>query len=303
MKCPMTVLSQMNARLGIVGVVVLIVLIFGGGRFVKSVPPGHVGVATLFGEVQSDPFPEGLNWPVNPLYNWVLFDVRQTTLKESAQVPTRDQMQTKVDISVQYRIDGARAPEILKETGDAQRLVGVHLIPFLRSLVREEGSKIPRAEDFFLEQTRTQLEDGLFSRMKEELEPKGLLIAAVLIRDINLPTVLSQAIEQKKEREQAVERQKAELERFAQEQQQKVAQANAQLDAARLEADQIRVLAQARADEIRLINDAIQNNPAYIKLQSLEALKAMSKDPAAKLYFMDSNSARPLPLMHLGDAR
>ncbi len=290
----------MYARLGVIGVAVMIVLVF-GGRFFKTVPPGHVGVATLFGAVQESPFGEGLHVPVNPFYNWVLFDVRQTTLKESAQVPTRDQLQTKVDISVQYRIDGARAPDILKQTGDAQRLVGVHLIPFLRSLVREEGSKIARAEDFFEKETREQLEAGLEARMQEMLEPKGIIISAVLIRDINLPTVLSQAIEQKKEREQAVERQKAELERFRQEQLQKVAQAEAELESAKLAAEQVVVLARAKADEIRLINNAIKNNPAYIKLQSLEALKAMSKDPAAKLYFMDSNSAQPLPLMHLGD--
>jgi regulator of protease activity HflC (stomatin/prohibitin superfamily) len=61
------------------------------------------------------------------------------------------------------------------------------------------------------------------------------------------------------------------------------------------------VLAAAKADEIRLINDAVAKNPAYIKLQSLEALKSMSKDPAAKIYFMDSNSRQPLPLMNIGD--
>ena len=291
----------MNTRLGIVGVVVMIVLVF-GGRFLKTVPPGHVGVATLFGEVMPEAFPEGMNVPVNPFYNWVLFDVRMTTLKESAQVPTRDQLQTKIDLSVQWRIDGARTPEILKNTGDVQRVINVQLIPFLRSLVREEGSKVARAEDFFLEETREKLENGLLDRMRDELLPKGLIIGNVLIRDINLPTVLSKAIEQKKEREQAVERQKAELERFKQEQQQKVAQANAELDAARAEAEQIRVLASAKADEIRLINNAIAKNPAYIQLQSLEALKQMSKDPAAKLYFMDSNSAQPLPLMHLGES-
>ena len=60
-------------------------------------------------------------------------------------------------------------------------------------------------------------------------------------------------------------------------------------------------LFKAKATEIKLINDAISKNPAYIQLQSLEALKAMSKDPAAKLYFMDSNAPQPLPLMHLGD--
>ncbi len=291
----------MNTRLGIVGVVVMIVLVF-GGRFLKTVPPGHVGVAALFGEVMPNEYGEGLHIPVNPFYNWVLFDVRMTTLKESAQVPTRDQLQTKIDLSVQWRIDGKRAPEILQNTGDVQRVINVQLIPFLRSLVREEGSKVARAEDFFLEETREKLENGLLDRMRDELLPKGLVIGNVLIRDINLPTVLSQAIEQKKEREQAVERQKAELERFKQEQQQKVAQANAQLEAAQAEAEQIRVLASAKADEIRLINDAIAKNPAYIQLQSLEALKQMSKDPAAKIYFMDSNSAQPLPLMHLGES-
>ena len=46
---------------------------------------------------------------------------------------------------------------------------------------------------------------------------------------------------------------------------------------------------------------AIASNPAYIQLQSLEALKSISKDPASKMYFMDGSSPTPLPLMHLGD--
>jgi hypothetical protein len=48
---------------------------------------------------------------------------------------------------------------------------------------------------------------------------------------------------------------------------------------------------------------ALQRNPAYIQLQSLEALKAISKDPASKMYFMDGSSPNPLPLMHLGDSQ
>ena len=55
--------------------------------------------------------------------------------------------------------------------------------------------------------------------------------------------------------------------------------------------------------KIKKINAAISKNPAYIQLQALEALKEMSKDPAAKLYFMDSNAPQPLPLMHMGDKR
>ena len=75
----------------------------------------------------------------------------------------------------------------------------------------------------------------------------------------------------------------------------------AQGQAAEEQAEQIKLLSDSKAYEIKAINDAIASNPAYIQLQSLEALKQMSKDPAAKIYFMDSNSAQPLPLMHLGD--
>ena len=109
----------MNPRLASIAIVVLVALVF-GGRFVKTVPPGFVSVATLFGEVMDKPFDEGLHFPVNPLYQWVDFDVRQKTLKETAQIPTRDQLQTRVDVSVQFRFVGALAPGVLRDTGDSE---------------------------------------------------------------------------------------------------------------------------------------------------------------------------------------
>ncbi len=278
---------------------VLFVVMF-APRFVKVVPPGHVSVSDLFGEIDSEPVQAGFHI-VNPLLRWHDFDVRENTHKESAQVPTRDQLQTKVDVSVQWRINPAMAAEIFQKVGTRDQAMAVYLIPKVRSLVREQGTTIAKAEDFFLEETRTRLEVALKAGLVDYLSPLGIDIKAVLIRDINLPPVLTKAIEQKKEREQAVERQKAELERFRTEQLQQVAAADAKRQAAEQEAIQIRVLAEARADEIRLINNAIAKNPAYIQLQSLEALKAMAKDPAAKLYFMDSNARQPLPLLHLGD--
>ena len=35
--------------------------------------------------------------------------------------------------------------------------------------------------------------------------------------------------------------------------------------------------------------------------EGIEALKAISKDPASKIYFMDGSSPTPLPLLHLGE--
>ena len=267
----------------------------------KQVPVGHVAVATLFGNAQPDGYEQGLHFPVNPLYRWTMFDARQQTHKETANVPSQDQLQTKIEVSVQYRIDGSMAPDILEQTGDAPTVVRVHLIPALRSLLREQGKSIKRAEDFFLEETQVTLQTALQEGLRDHLASKGVIVSAVLIRDITLPPFIVAAIEQKKEREQAVERERAELERVRTELQQHVARAEAGFEAAEQEAARVRVLADAQAYEITQINNAVKNNPAYIQLQSLEALKAISKDPASKLYFLDGSSPSPLPLMHLGD--
>jgi regulator of protease activity HflC (stomatin/prohibitin superfamily) len=169
--------------------------------------------------------------------------------------------------------------------------------------LREQGKTIKRAEDFFLEETQQNMQTSLLEGLKDYLIPKGVNVGAVLIRDISLPPFIIKAIESKKEREQEVEKQKAELERFKTEQQQKVALAKAESEAAEEQALKKRVLADAQAYEIEKINSAIGSNPNYVKLQALEALKAISKDPASKIYFMDGDSPSPLPLMNFGNVR
>jgi regulator of protease activity HflC (stomatin/prohibitin superfamily) len=289
-----------NPKLASVAIVALLVLMF-GQRFFHSVPAGHVGVAVLFGEVQDEPYPEGLN-VVNPFLTWIDMDVRQDSFKISQlEMPTRDQLLSKVDLNIQWRLDASQAPFIYRDTGDKERIVQVHLHPQARSLIRELGTKIERAEDLFKDEVRDQLATALTIGLTEYVAEKGIIIDSVLLRNINLPPVLAEAIGRKKEREQEVERQRAELERVKLEQEQGVAQAMASRRSAEEDAKRLRILADAKAYEISTINKAASGNPAYIQLQSLEALKKMAEDPAAKLYFMDSNSPSPLPLMNIGD--
>ena len=291
---------QIPKSLVVIIVIVGIFMWFGSSLY-QQVPAGYVGVATLFGEVQSDPYEEGLHIPVNPFYEWFLYDVRQKSHLEEANVPSQDQLQTKIQVSVQFRLMNDMAPKILQETGAAQDVLRVHIVPKLRSLLREQGKAIKRAEDFFLEETQQNMQTSLVGGLRDYLGTKGVNVGAVLIRDISLPPFIIKAIESKKEREQEVEKQKAELERFETEQQQKVALAKAESEAATEQAAKLRVLADAQAYEIEKINNAIGNNPNYVKLQALEALKAISKDPASKIYFMDGDSPSPLPLMNIGN--
>lgn len=289
----------MNPKFAIALLAALLVLMF-GQRFLHSVPAGHVGVAILFGEVQDEAYPEGLH-VVNPLLSWKDLDARQDTYQiTQLEMPTQDQLLSKVDLSIQWRLDRARAPQIIRDTGDKDRIINVHLKPAARSLVRELGTTIQRAEDLFKDEVRNQLAAEIERRLRQYAADKGIIVDSVLLRNINLPPVLAEAIGRKKEREQEVERQRAELERVKLEQEQQVAQSVASRRAAEEDAKRLRILADAKAYEIATINKAASGNPAYIQLQSLEALKKMAEDPAAKLYFMDSNSPSPLPLLNLG---
>ena len=258
----------MNPRIATIAIAALLVLMF-GQRFFHSVPAGHVGVGILFGEVQDTPYPEGLNI-VNPFLTWVDLDARADSYKiTQLEMPTRDQLLSKVDLSIQWRLDQTRAPELYRDTGDKDRMIQVHLHPKARSLIRELGTKIERAEDLFKEEVRDRLASELTSGLTSYVADKGIIIDSVLLRNINLPPVLAEAIGRKKEREQEVERQRAELERVKLEQEQQVAQAEASRRASEEEAKRLRILADAKAYEIETINRAASGNPAFIQLQSL----------------------------------
>jgi regulator of protease activity HflC (stomatin/prohibitin superfamily) len=210
---------------------------------------------------------------------------------------------TQVDVSVQYRIIGAQAPQILKETGSEEQAITVHLEPKLRSALREVGKGLVKAEDFFNDTTQVKLQTELKDELAEYCKPKGIEIQAILLRDMQLPDVVKTAVNAKKQREQAAVQQQAELTRFTVQAQQEVATAEAQQKAALFDAQRVKIAADAEAYKIKTINEAASSNPVYVQLQALKTLGDMAKDPAAKFYFMDGQGKTPLPLLHLGDVK
>lgn len=236
---------------------------------VITVPAGHVKVATLFGKVQDNTYHEGLHI-VNPLLDFTTFDLRQKTHKETAGIPAEDKLITTMDVSVQYRTIGEMAPDILRNTGTTEALIQVHLIPKLRSILREQGKGVEKSQDFFRESIQRQLQETLQVGLAEYLAPKGIQVETVLIRDVVLPEVIRTAITETKKREQEVLKQEAELERFATEQEQKVRQAKAEFEAAQLEAQKIKALADAEAYKIEVINRTLAKSPNYIELKKVE---------------------------------
>tara|TARA_R110000851_G_scaffold298221_1_gene453695 strand:- start:9 stop:947 length:939 start_codon:yes stop_codon:yes gene_type:complete len=236
-----------------------------------TVSSGHVKVASLFGKVQDEPLPEGLHFPVNPMLSFKQIDGRQKThLFSKMGVPSEDKLITNVDVSVQYRIIKSKAPDMVRNTGDAEAAIQIHMVPKLRSILREQGKGVKMAQDFFKESVQAKLQESLQVGLSSFLAQQGIQIDNVLIRGVILPAVIQEAITETKKREQEVIKQAAELDRYALEQNQLIKKAESELEAAKLEAQRIVALADAEAYQIEVVNKQLSKSANYIELKKVE---------------------------------
>jgi regulator of protease activity HflC (stomatin/prohibitin superfamily) len=261
----------------IVGAVAVAVLLLAGSIMCsKVVPAGHVAVGATFGKVAESALGAGFH-VVGPFSRWTLFDCRQKNYDQpKVPVGSKDQLVNKIDFSIGFRANAAMAPEMLKETGGLDAVVETFLIPTFRSIVREKAKGVGRAEDWSREDVHEQVQSEVLEDLRAEMAPKGLIVQTVLIRNVEPPKVITAAIQLKKERDQAAERQEAELARFEIEQQQLVKTAEAEKAAAALEAEKILLLARAQAEANRELSRSLTKD-----LVELKAIEKWSGEPAA----------------------
>src|SRR5271156_553824 len=228
------------------GIIIIVVVIAALLICVSSctiIAPGTVGVQVTMGSVENSPLLEGAHM-INPISSVHIYHTVQQTFKEEhVQIPSQDQLMTTIDVSVQYRVIGSMAPQILRETGTEAQAIIVHLEPKLRSALREVGKGLARAEDFFMDATQVKLQNELEKELSEYCKPKGIEVQGVLLRDMQLPPVVAQSVVAKKEQEQKAVQQQAMLARYTVEQQQTVAKAEADKQAATFEAEKVKIAA------------------------------------------------------------
>jgi len=287
---------------GIFAILSMIALLVIAPMSFESVGKGTVKCGYKFG-AHTEVITPGFYFPVNPLVSWSEIDTKQKTESmPGVDLPSRDQLTSHVDVSVQYRAIGSAANTIINETGSLEQVVEVHMIPKIRSLIRNAGRTVNKAEDLYTDGEITRISDEVSNELRDFMIGKGVAVEAVLFRNIELPPFIVDAIQSKKEREQQAERQKAELMRFETEQQQKVKTAQAELAAAEQEAQKIRKLADAKAYEIEAVNAAAAKSPMYLQLEAVRAFGQLGSDPSSKIVIMDGSSASPFPFLNLGDS-
>ena len=249
----------MNLKLNIktiISIVVLFLLAWVGMNSYTTGSPGHNKVATLFGDIRGEPLDEGFH-VVNPLLKFYTYDLRvHTETWQKVQVPSQDKLKTSMDISVTFKINPSHTPTMLQETGNLNDVIVKLLTPKVRSLLREAGKTVAKSQDFYLDTTQRDLQAFMEDGLTDHMAIKGITVEAVLFRDITLPQVVTSAVIQTKERQEQLEREKAQLRIVEQQAQQQVKQAEAREQAAKSDANAKRTLADAEAYQIEKLADA-----------------------------------------------
>jgi prohibitin 1 len=175
-------------------VIFLLILLWSS---VASVPTGHVGVLTLFGKVNGKVIPEGIHL-VNPLASNNLLSIRTQEIKESASVPSSEGLIMTMDASLLFHLDPDKAADVFQRLGPKYGTVVVE--PTLRSAIREATAS--HLANALYSGEREMVAKQIDEQLKRELLPRGVIIEAILLRDIQLPQSLKASIETKQQAEQ-----------------------------------------------------------------------------------------------------
>ena len=253
--------------LGGIGIAILALLVC-IPFMIEIVDTGHVAQATRFGKVTGAQIDEGLHI-VNPILDWDHFNTLDRSQPfDDVQVPAADQQKATMDISVQYSIRPEAVETLRRETGNERTAFSVHFVPTVRGALRDAGRSTSKVEMFYDDQKITDYRAAAMEILNEELGPVGYNVTDVIVRDVSLPQKIQEAILAKKDREQKVEQERAELERVALQAQQVVKTSEANLAAAENDAQAVKITATAEAFKIQEITRRL--TPAYVEFRRVE---------------------------------
>ncbi|MCI0402719.1 MAG: prohibitin family protein [Acidobacteria bacterium] len=256
-------------RIKWVPVVIVVLILFYAS--IAYVPPGHVGVLTLFGRVTGEALPEGTHI-VNPFKFNHRMSVRTQELKETASVPSNEGLIVTLDTSLLFHLNSEKAPEVYRSIGP--NYIGVVLEPTLRAAIRSVTSAHQANALYTGEREKVAQQIG--DELRRELAKRGIVVENILLRDVQLPRMLATAIEAKQQAEQEALRM------------------NFILDKEKREAERKRIEAAGIRDFQQIVAQGI--SPQLLTWKGIEATEKLAQSSNSKVVVIGSGR-NGLPLI------
>jgi regulator of protease activity HflC (stomatin/prohibitin superfamily) len=263
---------QMSRTIHALGV--LAIIVWTVGNMVTMVPAGHAGVKDLRGKVYEESLPAGLHF-VNPLLNIHKMSVRLQELKETGTVPSSEGLNVQLDFSLWYYLDHNTAPRVYKEIGVdyASKIVEPLLRSELRGITSGYEAKALYTSD------RELIAQRVYDLTSPIAQEKGIVIDKVMLRQVTLPTMVANAIEEKLSAEQESEKMKFVLLKETQ------------------EAERKRIEAKGISDFQKIVQQGLTEQ--LLRWKGIEATERLAKSQNAKVVIIGSGK-EGLPIILSG---
>jgi len=259
---------------GIRSVGIVLIVIGALNACVKQIDAGQIGVSSLFGKVSNEVLTPGLNF-VNPLVNVYNVDIKTLNYTMSGvhnegekegddaiRVLTSDGLEVTIDLTVLYRVVGAEAPRLIRETGLDYKDKIVR--PLTRTKIRDNAVYFTAIDLYSTK--RDQFQNRIFTTIEADFKKRGLILEQLLLRNITLPNNVKTSIEEKIKAEQDAQKMEFVLQKEKQ------------------EAERKRVEAQGIADYQRIISTGL--NDKQLQYEQIQMMKGLITSPNSKVIVM-----------------
>ncbi len=176
-----------------------------GMNGVAVIKVGEVGVKHFLGTVDPVPLEQGIH-VINPLATVEEMSIREQSFPESGGVEqieaqTSEQMNVALEVSLLFRLDPAKAPELYDRIGSELQIKRSIVLNAIRNGVRDAVATKSINQIFSPDRREVA------TNMKEAIQAKAgdrIEVVEVFLRDVQAPVAVRQAIDEKLQREQNV---------------------------------------------------------------------------------------------------
>ncbi|BCD68648.1 prohibitin family protein [Nitratiruptor sp. YY09-18] len=304
---PPKFLKEFSKKATILYVILAVIVLLIIAKPYEIIQSGEVGIKVTAGKFDPIPLGPGIHFFIPGIQKIIKVDTKVRIInykserdtafgdvnegiieKPSISVLDARGLPVSIDLTVQYRLNPANAPQTIATWGLTweEKLINAVVREVVRNVIgRYKAEELPVKRNEIAKMIEQEIRQKI-----ESFQNKPVILESVQLREINLPPKIKEQIERVQIAKQEAERVKYEVEKAKQEAEKKAALAKGEAEAKKIraqgEAERIMIEAKAQAQANEVIGKSI--TPELLKLKQINVQgkfnEALQNNKDAKIF-------------------